>query len=82
MYAIEAIVVTSFIRALVVVNLVLTVMNSALLMKVNWNPPPSYFSNILFLCHFLASGIELPGAVADFNYQVVKAVTLNFGQST
>jgi len=55
-------------------------MNSALLIKQDWNLPPSYFSNLLLLCHMLAIGIKLPGAVTDFNQQVVEAVTLKFRQ--
>ena len=80
MYGIEQIIVTVFIRVLLVVNLILTVMNSALIIKLDWNPPPSYFSNLLLLCHFLATGLKLPGAVEDFNMQVVNAVTLKFEQ--
>ena len=67
MYAIEKIMVTVIIRVLLVVNLILTIMNSASIIKLNWNPPPSYFSNLLLLCHILATGIKLPGAVTDFN---------------
>jgi len=55
-------------------------MNSALLLQQDWNLPPSYFPNLLLLCHMLATGIKLPGAVTDFNQQVVEAVALKFGQ--
>jgi len=53
-------------------------MSSVLLFKEEWNLPPSYFSNTLLLCHMLATGIKLPGAVTEFNRQVVEAVTLKF----
>lgn len=59
--------VTVFMRALVVVNMILTIMNSVLITKLNWNPAPSYFSNLLLLTHLLASGLTLPGAATDFN---------------
>ena len=59
------------------VNLILTIMNSILTAKIEWNPPPSYFSNLLLLIHMLATGLNLPGAVADFNQQVIKAITLD-----
>jgi len=55
-------------------------MNSALLIKQDWNLPPSYFSNLLLVCHMLASGVKLPGAVTDFNQRVFEAVALKFGQ--
>jgi hypothetical protein len=62
------------------VNVLLTIMNSARLIKQDWNLPPSYFTYLLLLCHMLAIGIKLPGAVTDFNQQVVEAVTLKFRQ--
>jgi len=61
---------------LLILNLVLTIMNSVLVLKQDWNLPPSYFSNLLLLCHMLATGIKLPGAVTDFNQQVVEAVAI------
>ena len=60
-----------FIRVLLVVNLILTIMNSTLIIKLNWNPPPSYFPNLLLITHMLASGLNLPGALSDFNQKVV-----------
>ena len=78
MYAIEQIIITVFIHVLLVVNLLLTIMNSSLIIQLNWNPPPTYFSNVLLLCHMLVTGIKLPGAVTQFNQQVVNAVTLKF----
>ena len=55
-------------------------MNTILLMKQDWNLPPSYFSNLLLVCHLVVTGIKLPGAMTDFNQQVVEAVSLKFGQ--
>ena len=59
----------------------MTIMNSVLLLQQDWNLPPSYFSNLLLICHMLASGIKLPGAVIDFNQRVFEAVALKFRQS-
>jgi hypothetical protein len=78
-YKIEKVAITVFIQGLFVVNLILTILNAALILKLSWNPPPGYFSNLLLLCHMLATGLKLPGGVTDFNEQIVKAVTLNFG---
>jgi len=80
MYRIEKILITVIFRVLLLVNLILMILNSALLIKQDWNLPPSYFSNLLLLCHMLATGIKLPGAVIDFNQRVVAAVTLKLRQ--
>jgi hypothetical protein len=53
-------------------------MNSVLLLKQDWNLPPSYFSNLLLICHMLGTGIKLPGAVTDFIQRVFEAVALKF----
>ena len=79
MYGIEQKLLEVLLRVLLVVNIVLTLMNSALIIKLEWNPPPSYFSNLLLFCHMVASGIKLPGAMIEFNEQIVKVATLNFG---
>jgi hypothetical protein len=55
-------------------------MSSVQLLQQEWNLPPSYFSNLLLICHMLATGIKLPGAVTDFNQRVVEAVALKFQQ--
>jgi hypothetical protein len=60
--------------------MILTILNSVLLMQQDWNLPPSYFSNLLLICHMLATGIKLPGAVTDFNQRVFEAVALKFDQ--
>ena len=53
--------------AALAVSIVLSVMNIALLDKVYWNPPPTFFADLLLLCHVLATHTELPGAVTEFN---------------
>ena len=80
MYGIEKTIIIVIFRVLLIVNLILTITNSVLLLKQDWNLPPSYFSTLLLLCHMLATGIKLPGAVSDFNQQVIEAITLKFRQ--
>ena len=81
-HAEEKLLVTLFIRLLLVANLILTFTNLALIVKENWNPPPTHFSNLLLLSHMFATGLNLPGAMADFNQRVVQAATLNFRQNS
>ena len=82
MYGTEKTINTVIFRVLFTVNLILTITNSVLLLKQDWNLPPSYFANLLLLCHMLVTGIKLPGAVTDFNQQVVEAVALKLSWLT
>jgi len=77
-YSSEKTTVSVIFRVIFTVHLLLTMMNFVLLLEQDWNLPLSYFSNLLLLCHILATGIKLPGAVTDFNQQVVQAVALKF----
>ena len=80
MYMIEKTIVTAIFRVLLIMNSILTIINSVLLVRQNWNLPPSYFSDLLLLCHMLSTGIKLPGAVIYFNQRVIEAVTLKLDQ--
>ena len=55
--------------------MILTVTNFIL---VELNFPPSYFGDVLVVCHMVGTGLPLPGAIAEFNQQLLEAVTLNF----
>ena len=79
MYDLEKTIFTVVFQVLLIVNLILTIMNTVLLMKQDWNLPPSYFSNLLLICHMVVTGIKLPGAMTDFNQQVAEALSLKFG---
>jgi len=74
----EKTILTAISRTLLTVNVLLTTTSSVLLPSQDWNLPPSYFPNLLLLCHIFATGIKLPGAVAEFNQRVVGAVALKF----
>ena len=65
------------IRGLFMVNIILIIMNSLLLTKLEWNLLPVYVQNLLLICHVLSTGIKLPGAVAYFNMKIVEVITLD-----
>jgi len=54
-------------------------MNTILISEFDLNLPPSYFGDVLLLSHMIATGINFPGALSDFNTHLVEALTLNFG---
>jgi len=53
-------------------------MNVIFVKKFDLNLPPSYFGDVLLLCHMIGTGINFSGALSDFNMRLVEAVTLNF----
>jgi len=67
-----------FIRALSMMNIILMALNLLLATNLEWNPLPNYSANLLLICHLFATGIKLPGAMADFNRKIVALATLNF----
>jgi hypothetical protein len=49
------------------INSILTITNFIMLTKFDLNLPPSYFADLLLLCHMLGTGLPLPGALSVFN---------------
>jgi len=79
-YETERIIVRVLILSFFTINSLLTFTNIILIKKFDLNLPPGYFGDVLLLCHMLATNLNLPGALKEFNQQVIGALTLNFGQ--
>jgi hypothetical protein len=79
MYEVEYTIIRVLIITAIALNITLTIMNLALIRKLDWSPPPSYFADVLMLCSVLGTGATLPGGVTEFNQQLVEALTFNFG---
>ena len=62
-------------------NVILMALNLLLAKNLEWNPLPNYTANLLLICHLFATGTELPGAMAEFNREIVEVATLNFGEA-
>jgi len=67
-----------FIRQFFVMSIILMVLNFLLVKNLEWSPLPTYTANLLLISHLFATGIELPGAMAEFNGKIVEVATLNF----
>ena len=72
----ESVIINVLIYSVFAANSILTATNFILL---EMNLPPSYFGDVLVVCHMVGTGLTLPGALVEFNQQLVEAVTLNFG---
>jgi hypothetical protein len=57
MYENEKTIIKAIIHMLLIMNLILTILNSVLIQNLNWNPPPTYFSDLLLICHLLATDL-------------------------
>ena len=78
-YDTERVVIRVLIISVFAINSVLTAINFILITKFDLNLPPSYFGDLLLLCHMLGTGLHLPAALTVFNQRLIDAVTLNFG---
>jgi hypothetical protein len=47
---------TLFLRALLVMNIILMALNLLLAKNLEWNPLPNYTANLLLICHLFATG--------------------------
>jgi hypothetical protein len=66
-YDTERVVLTVLIVSVFAINSVLTAINFILITKFDLNLPPSYFGELLLLCHMLGTGLHLPAALTVFN---------------
>jgi hypothetical protein len=67
MYDTESVIITVLIVSIFAINSVLTAINFTLITKFDLNLPPSYFGDLLLLCHMLGTGLKLPAALTVFN---------------
>ena len=57
MYENEKTIIKAIIHMLLIMNLILTILNSVLIQNLYWNPAPTYFSDLLLICHLLATDL-------------------------